>query len=128
MPLVPTVTRREQSAGIVSGHAGALARRADSFVFGPSAPGAVAATTYWEQVDAERRAMSRQVGRRERLRAAISLRSLRRGPSRSDRAATLGADGPVGSSDGGTSPAPSGRGAGTRLRASCDWRSRRAPD
>ncbi len=38
VPLGPTVTRREQSAGIVSGQAGSLARRADSFVFGPSAP------------------------------------------------------------------------------------------
>ena len=60
VPLGPTVTRREQSLGIVSGHAGVLARRADSFVFGPSAPEEAAASTYWESVDAERRAMSRR--------------------------------------------------------------------
>jgi hypothetical protein len=78
VPLGPTVTRREQSAGIVSGQAGALARRADSFVFGPSVPEVAAASTYWESVDAERRAMSQDVGRWQRVRAAISLRSLRR--------------------------------------------------
>lgn len=79
VPLGATVTRREQSVGIVSGQAGALARRADSFVFGPSAPETVAATTYWESIDAERRAMSLEVGRWQRLRAAVSLRSLLRG-------------------------------------------------
>ncbi|WP_210439944.1 transglutaminase-like domain-containing protein [Nocardioides xinjiangensis] len=78
VPLGPTVTRREQSVGIVSGQAGALARRADSFVFGPRTPEAGAARSYWEQVDAERRAMSQEVGRWQRVRAAISLRSLRR--------------------------------------------------
>ena len=76
VPLGPTVTRREQSAGIVSGQAGVLARRADSFVFGPSVPEEAAAATYWESIDAERRAMSQGVGRRQRLRAAVSLRSL----------------------------------------------------
>ena len=58
VPLGPTVTRREQSGGIVSDQAPSLARRADSFVFGPSAPETAAAATYWESVDAERRAMS----------------------------------------------------------------------
>ena len=79
VPLGPTVTRREQSVGIVSGRAGGLARRADGFVFGPHAPEATAATAYWESIDAERRAMSREVGRWQRLRAATSLRSLRSG-------------------------------------------------
>ena len=40
--------------------AGTLARRADSFVFGPSTPEVAAAATYWESVDAERRAMSQR--------------------------------------------------------------------
>ena len=66
VPLGPTVTRREQSAGIGSGEAGTLARRADSFVFGPSTPEVAAAATYWESVDAERRAMSQEVGRWQR--------------------------------------------------------------
>ncbi len=126
VPLGPTVTRREQSLGIVSGEAGALARRADSFVFGPSAPESAAATTYWESIDAERRTMSQQVRRRERLRAAISLRSFLRG-------ATARAAEPVGDTPAGTPAAtPSGprrRGSiRTRSRRLADWRSRRAPD
>ena len=98
VPLGPTVTRREQSAGIVSDGAAALARRADGFVFGPRVPEASAATAYWESVDAERRAMSHGVGRWHRLRAAVSLRSLRPGT------------------------------ATRRARGLADWRSRGAPD
>lgn len=128
VPLGPTVTRREQSVGIVSGQAVALARRADSFVFGPSVPEAGAATTYWESIDAERRAMSKGVGRRRRALAAISLRSLRRAPSRP----VAGADGvpEASATEGeGTTPA-TGRVAGLtgRLRSLADWRSRRTPD
>lgn len=122
VPLGPTVTRREQSVGIVSGQAGALARRADSFVFGPDVPEASAAATYWESVDAERRAMSQEVGRWQRVRAAISLRSLRRtssSPSSDPGAVTSATD----------APAP-GRvvAAAGRVRRLADWRSRRAPD
>ncbi|MCW2736955.1 MAG: hypothetical protein JWN97_1599 [Nocardioides sp.] len=122
VPLGATVTRREQSRGIVSGQAGTLARRADSFVFGPSVPELAAATTYWEQVDAERRTMSQQVGRRQRLQAAISLRSfLRGGPSRASE--------PVADNPDGSTPA-TGRLAGvrSRLHGLADWRSRRTPD
>ena len=79
VPLGPSVTRREQSVGILSGQAGTLARRADSSVFGPRAPEEAAAATYWQSIDDERRAMSEQVTRGQRLRAAISLRSLRPG-------------------------------------------------
>ena len=77
VPLGPTVTRREQSGAIGSDGAPSLARRADGFVFGPSTPAADAAAAYWETVDAERRSMSRSVGRRQRLLAAVNLRSLR---------------------------------------------------
>ena len=118
VPLGPTVTRREQSAGIVSDHAGVLARRADSFVFGPSVPEAAAATTYWQSVDAERRAMSLQVGRWQRVRAAISLRSLRRGAPRPIEEPT--------GEPAASPPAPVARLA--RLRGIADWRSRGAPD
>jgi hypothetical protein len=79
VPLGPTVTRREQSGSIGSESAPTLARRADSFVFGPAAPEASAAATYWESVEAERRAMSSSVGRRRRWLAAINVASLRRG-------------------------------------------------
>jgi transglutaminase-like putative cysteine protease len=77
VPAGPTVTRREQSGAIGSELAPTLARRADGFVFGPTSPEAAAAASYWETVDAERRAMSRSVGRRQRLLAAVNLRSLR---------------------------------------------------
>ena len=84
VPLGPTVTRREQSGSIGTDTAPALARRADSFVFGPVVPEAAAAATYWESVDSERRAMSQTVGRRRRLLAAISVASLRRGTATPD--------------------------------------------
>lgn len=130
VPLGPSVTRREQSVGIVSGQAAVLARRADGFVFGPSAPEAAAAASYWESVDAERRAMSREVGRWQRLRAAISLRSLRRTPSRA-RSATDAGDVTEDVSTAGAAATPAtGRVAGlaSRVRALADWRSRRTPD
>ncbi|UUZ57869.1 transglutaminase-like domain-containing protein [Nocardioides sp. B-3] len=78
VPLGPTITRREQSGSIGSQSAPALARRADSFVFGPTVPQADAAATYWESVESERRAMSHSVGRRRRWLAAVSPASLRR--------------------------------------------------
>lgn len=78
VPLGPTITRREQSGSIGSASAPALARRADSFVFGPSVPQAEAAATYWQSVESERRAMSHSVGRRRRWLAAVSPASLRR--------------------------------------------------
>ncbi|MEO5663066.1 MAG: transglutaminase-like domain-containing protein [Nocardioides sp.] len=81
VPLGAMITRREQSGSIGSESAPALARRADSFVFGPSVPEADAAATYWESVESERRAMSHSVGRRRRWLAAVSLASLRRGKS-----------------------------------------------
>jgi len=79
VPLGPTVTRREQSGSIGSKSAPTLARRADSFVFGPTVPEASAAETYWESVESERKAMSHSVGRRRRWFAAINVASLRRG-------------------------------------------------
>ena len=73
-----SVTRREQSRAIQSGAAPVLARRADGFVFGPAVPAADAAASFWSSIDAERRAMSRSVGRRQRWLAAVNLRSFRR--------------------------------------------------
>jgi hypothetical protein len=78
VPLGSTVTRREQSGSIALESAPALARKADSFVFGPAVPAAAAAASFWETVESERRAMSRAVGRRRRWAAAISLASLGR--------------------------------------------------
>lgn len=123
VPLGPTVTRREQSAGIVSGQAGTLARRADGFVFGPSTPEVAAATSYWESVDVERRAMSQEVGRWQRFRAATSLRSLR------TASRPGGAGGKPVADDTEPTPAPGRVPAGVRrLGGIADWRSRRTPD
>ena len=125
VPLGPTVTRREQAAGLGSGQAGTLARRADSSVFGPSVPEAAAAATYWDSVDTERRAMSQEVGRWQRFRAATSLRSLRRTTSRPARDAGRQSDAEVA----GPTPAP-GRVTAIlrRVRGLADWRSRGTPD
>ena len=107
VPLGPTVTRREQSVGIVSGQAGTLARRADSFVFGPSAPEAAAAATYWESVDAERRAMSQEVGRWQRApgRGQPALAAAVRRPARGARHADRQ---PVADDDASRPPRPGG--------------------
>ncbi len=77
------VTRREESlvlAGVGAPDAApVLARTADSHVFGPRPPAAEAAATYWEDVDAYRAAMSADVSRGRRIRAALSLRTFRLG-------------------------------------------------
>ena len=125
VPLGPTVTRREQSVGIVSDQAGMLARRADSFVFGPAVPEPAAAAAYWDSVDAERWSMSQQVGRWQRLRAAVSLRSLRRGGRTpvEEPATASGAGAPEPAGD-----ARPRAGRLDRLRGIADWRSRSTPD
>jgi hypothetical protein len=81
VPVVSAVTRREQAAAIVSPDAVALAHRADSHVFGPSAPRPTQAEEYWTAVGEERRAMSAAVSRWRRWRARVSLASFRGGDS-----------------------------------------------
>jgi len=75
------VTRREESlvlAGVgVPETAPALARAADSHVFGPRPPEPAAAAAYWQDVDAYRSTMSAEVSRLRRIRAALSLRTFR---------------------------------------------------
>lgn len=75
--LGPSVTRREQSCDISADAAPSLARRADSFVFGPRPPEAADAAAYWSAVDQARRSMSAAVGRRRRLLAAVNVATLR---------------------------------------------------
>ncbi len=76
-------TRREESlalAGVGAADAAStLAREADRHVFGPRPPQADAAAAYWEHVDAYRAALSSQVTRARRIRAAVSLRTFRPG-------------------------------------------------
>ncbi|WP_341925639.1 transglutaminase-like domain-containing protein [Nocardioides psychrotolerans] len=71
-------TRREQSFRVSSAQAPGLAALADRHVFGPSQPPEDVASSYWQEVDAERRRMSQGVTRRRRVRAALSLRTFRR--------------------------------------------------
>jgi len=69
-------TRREQSSLVSSQQAPGLAALADRHVFGPTQPPDDVASSYWLEVDVERRRMSQDVTRRRRLRAALSLRTL----------------------------------------------------
>jgi hypothetical protein len=78
IPVGP-VTRREQAGSFAREAAPVLARTADRHVFGPSSPAADAADAFWRAVDAERLAMSASVDRWRRVRAALNLRSFRRG-------------------------------------------------
>src|SRR5262249_28711970 len=54
-----------------------LAASADAVVFGPGQPSPGAATWYWSEIERARRQIGREMTRWQRLRAAISLRSLR---------------------------------------------------
>lgn len=78
VPVGAATTRREQSAYLGSTQAPGLARTADAHVFGPRAPEAAVAESFWAQVDQACRDMSATVGRRQRLRAALSVASFRR--------------------------------------------------
>ncbi len=74
-------TRREESLALAGAGtvetAPALARSADSHVFGPRSPQADAAAAYWQEVDAYRASLSSGVSRRRRALAALSLRTFR---------------------------------------------------
>jgi len=71
-------TRREQARLLAQHDLGELARAADAHIFGEAIPADADAARFWTDVDAARRRMSRSVGRWQRLRASLSLASLRR--------------------------------------------------
>jgi hypothetical protein len=73
----PGQTRREDARTLAALELAPLAATADAVVFGPAHPAAESAAWYWAEVDRARRQMSRRMSRRQRLRAAVSLRSLR---------------------------------------------------
>jgi hypothetical protein len=77
VPVGAGVTRREQSRLLGTPGAGTLAQRADSHVFGPRLPRPRDAESFWEAVEAERRAMSEGVSLRRRVRAALNLTTFR---------------------------------------------------
>ncbi|HET8958219.1 MAG TPA: transglutaminaseTgpA domain-containing protein [Microcella sp.] len=80
-----TGTRRERA--LASGRAPmlVLARVADRAVYAPDEPSADDAGRVWSAVDGARDAFRAGATRRERLRAAVSTRSLRRYPDRTRR-------------------------------------------
>jgi hypothetical protein len=69
-------TRREQATAITGHDVGALAHQADATIFGPEPPSAQDAHAYWSSVDVARRTMTRSLSRWQRIRVALSLRSL----------------------------------------------------
>jgi hypothetical protein len=80
-------TRREQAQLISASEVGRLAGDADAAVFGPGDPTPEHVDGYWSAMDAARQALAAGRGRWGRIRAALSLRSLR-----SDLSATLRAE------------------------------------
>ncbi len=71
-------TRREQATAIGDAHLSDLARRADAAIFGLGTPAKADVDRYWQQVSDALRRLKKTVGRPRRLRAALSLRSLRK--------------------------------------------------
>ena len=76
------MTRREAAAALDAQYQGAatggLAEAADAGVFGPAVPDEEMAGSFWAEVNRARTRLRRSVGRRARLRAFFSPRSLRR--------------------------------------------------
>ncbi len=69
-------TRREQASAIGEHDVRPLAIAADARIFGPDALSPEAAAEYWSMVDKTRRTMTDSLSRRQRIRTALSLRSL----------------------------------------------------
>lgn len=76
-------TRRELADAIGRPQAGVLARVADRVDYAPEQPEPGEADRVWTAVDAVRAALADGRSRRDRWRAALSVRSLRRYPGRS---------------------------------------------
>jgi hypothetical protein len=74
-------TRREQAELVPAPHVDTLARAADAAVFGPGDPLPEHISAYWKQTGQAERALAARAGAWRRLRAALSLRSLRAQPS-----------------------------------------------
>ncbi|WP_125773479.1 transglutaminase-like domain-containing protein [Antribacter gilvus] len=79
---VPTAATRRESAGLIAGAHGVpstltLAHRADATVFGPVEPTEAEVAAFWREVDDLVGGIRSNVSGRQRLRAALSLRSIR---------------------------------------------------
>ena len=75
-PVPPTTTRRE-AAAFVSPSTSSLASRADAVVWGGGEPTADEVDQYWAELSATLHSMKSELGVFERLKTAVSLRSLR---------------------------------------------------
>jgi hypothetical protein len=76
--VLPGHTRREDARIVASGGAQRLARTADGHIFGPGEPQPESATLFWSDVDKARSELSKRQPRMRRIRAALSLTSLRK--------------------------------------------------
>ncbi|PPK70621.1 transglutaminase-like domain-containing protein [Actinokineospora auranticolor] len=74
---VPAGLTRPEQATVLGSNALPVARAADATVFGPADPTDATAATYWKSVDDLRKKLGADVSRLRRLRAALSLRTLR---------------------------------------------------
>jgi hypothetical protein len=72
------LTRREQAGALAMHDVAFLAGAADAQVFGPGEPAEEGAAAFWVEVDRARKQMSRGAGRWRRVRAALSLGTVRR--------------------------------------------------
>jgi hypothetical protein len=90
LPLPATGTRREVAAAIGRPQAAVLARVADRAVYAPEEPDHEEADRVWTAADGVRASLTESLSRRERWRAALSLRSLRRYPDRMRVGAEVG--------------------------------------
>lgn len=91
VPVAAGVTRAESAAAVGASFApervGALAARADADVYGPGDPSVADVEAFWREVDEIVGGMKEQTGFWARLRARLSLRSLRRARAVSRRSA-----------------------------------------
>lgn len=79
--VVPAGWTRQQEAAALAGHGIApLAGRVDEAVYGAGDPSPDHADSFWRDVTAARRSMTATMAARQRLIAALSIRSLRRRP------------------------------------------------
>jgi len=76
--LTPALTRSQVAETVGGVRSRRLAQVADRAVFAPEQPTAAEGDSVWKAVDELGRQMDERLSRRGRLRAALSLRSLRR--------------------------------------------------
>ena len=79
---IPDMATRREAAQFVGASTVALAARADAAVFGPDEPSDDEVDQYWSELEFELGAMRHELGLVNRVKAALSLTSLRRNRSK----------------------------------------------